>query len=641
MNRRQNELLRLLLVENNKAYFSQELAKLLGCSERTIRNDLTTITSELEGSADIIRKPGAGIRIEVNDAERQRLLEGLFQVETGGEEELTMNIAYELLMSKKPVTLKILTEHYFISRQEVKSEIDKINEWLSYFGLSIVSKQKIGFLLDGSELTKRNALAHLPQLYSLHAEEDPSITRLFPSFEVEAVKKALSKLPELYADNALERLLVHMLIMTKRTKLGNTIRLTDLEKETVKERQEYQYAINVLEELEPVFNLRYPDEEKLYFAWHLMSSKRRTPLEEDRLKTSQLVEMLTDKMTGLTSVNFRNDEVLYQGLSTHLQSVIHRIAYGLTVMNPLLKEIKRMYPYLVGMVILALEEIRAKYDIIVPEEEAAYIVLHFQAALERQQRVSHAKKKAIVVCHMGIGMSRLLQARLEQTESDLDIVDCIAKSDLNAYLETEKIDMIISTVEIETDHIPSVVVSPLLDEKDKERVSKLVTIVKSDGALPSGESALQHFIDENSIFVNVDLEHPYEVIEMLANQLHDRGLVRREYAHTALLRERTSGTAIGSGVAIPHGNPAGILKSGIAVALLKRPLEWDGEWVSIVFLLAVAGEKEGLMKQLFRELSEVSEKPALVKRLTDKEIKESADFIKRLQYNSIFPDERQ
>lgn len=638
MNRRQNELLRLLLTESHKVFYSQELAEMLGCSERTIRNDLTLIASELVETANIIRKPGAGIRIEVTEKERLRLIEGLFQVETGGEEEITMNIAYDLLMSNKPITLKKLTEHYFISRQEVKNEIDRINEWLSYFGLSIKSKQKIGFVLQGSELTKRNALAHLPQLYSLHAEEDPSITRLFPSFEVQAVKNALVKMPEIYADNALERLLVHVLIMTKRTKLGNSIQLTEIEKEAVIKRQEYKHAKEVLHELEPVFNLRYSDDEKRYFAWHLLSSKRRMPHKEDQYKTAQVVNMLTVKMSELTSVNFRDDDMLQQGLSTHLQSVIHRIAYGLTVMNPLLKEIKKMYPYLVGMVILALEDLREEYDIVVPEEEAAYIVLHFQAALERRQRVSYEKKKAIVVCHMGIGMSRLLQARLAQVESDLEIVGCISYSNLAAYVETEKVDLIISTVEIEFKHIPSVVVSPLLDDKDKERIRKLIRSGKSDGTMAPGESALEHYVDEASVFVKVELDHRYEVIEMLANQLHDQGFVEKQYAHTALLRERKSSTAIGSGVAIPHGNPAGILKSGIAVAILKHPLNWDGEWVSIVFLLAVAGEKEELMKQLFKELSAISEKPALVQHLTDKAINNGADLLKRLQLNAVFPD---
>ncbi|OXS79125.1 BglG family transcription antiterminator [Domibacillus enclensis] len=629
MNERQKELLQILLQELEGPFLVNALAEKLGCSEKTIRNDLKTITDYLSenSTALLVRKPGSGVYIETEEEERRRLSSLFFHVETVSEQERSMEIAYTLLMAKEAVTIQSMADRYYVSRTQIKRDIDCINEWLSSFGLSIESRQRVGFILEGSELKKRSALAHLPQLLGTGDLGEHSITNLFPDYEVKAVKKALSALDESFTDDTLDRLLVHILIMMRRTKLKCPIQVTEQEREAVLERTEFEQANKLLSEIGPLFLLRFPDDEVIYFAWHLMSGKRRRLSEENSLATASVMLELVSKMSSLTGVNFRQDETLQEGLSVHLQSVIHRVSYGLTMTNPLLTEIKRMYPHLFGLIILALEEIRESFGLMIPEEESAYLLLHFQAALERRQRIGDEKKKTIVVCHMGIGMSQLLRTRLEQHINHLDVVDCIAKANLADYLLSEKVDLIISTVEVEAE-IPVVVVSPLFDEQDKEKVREVVKEINEEGALPSGSSALLHFINEPSIFLGVKLDHRYEVIEKLANALYNQGFVEKEYAHSALLRERMSGTAIGSGIAIPHGNPNDIKRSGIAVAVLDKPIDWENEWVSVVFLMAVSGEKDGVMKQLFQELSLISEKPFLVKQLA--ESVDQSSFLKRL-----------
>ena len=96
----------------------------------------------------------------------------------------------------------------------------------------------------------------------------------------------------------------------------------------------------------------------------------------------------------------------------------------------------------------------------------------------------------------------------------------------------------------------------------------------------------------------------------------NQGFVKKEFIHSAVLRERTSATSIGSSIAIPHGNPSGILRSRIAVAVLKKPIEWGAEKVSLVFLLAVVDEDPQVIKRLFNELSFLSEQDELVSELT-------------------------
>lgn len=60
MNKRQQEILQFLLSESNEYLLVQELADRIGCSEKTIRNDLKVIEEYVEKHSDalLIRRPG-------------------------------------------------------------------------------------------------------------------------------------------------------------------------------------------------------------------------------------------------------------------------------------------------------------------------------------------------------------------------------------------------------------------------------------------------------------------------------------------------------------------------------------------------------------------------------------------------------
>ncbi|HAS00604.1 MAG TPA: hypothetical protein DCR67_01820, partial [Brevibacillus sp.] len=51
------------------------------------------------------------------------------------------------------------------------------------------------------------------------------------------------------------------------------------------------------------------------------------------------------------------------------------------------------------------------------------------------------------------------------------------------------------------------------------------------------------------------------------------------------------------------------------IATLKEPIEWGSEKVSLVFMLAVKNDDQEDTRQLFRELSFISEQPAFIQML--------------------------
>ncbi|UTR16801.1 BglG family transcription antiterminator [Salipaludibacillus sp. LMS25] len=625
MNQRQNELLKLLLMKEGGTCQIKELAEQVGCAEKTVRNDLDRLASYLREhyEASLIRKPGLGIDILISKSERVKLLNDLLSNEPKRQDERVLEMAYDVLTSEKPKTLQAWADRYYVSKAAIKSDLVTITSWLQKFHLKLVSKQRLGHVVEGAELHKRNALARLPELIP-NASQSNGILDLFMPYEITLVRQALEAMQRAaslrFADGVLESLEVHTLIMIKRTRQQATVFVQESEKSAVYAYKEYDYARAFFRQLESSFRLSFPEEELVYFTWHLISSKR---LDDDLTNNlhfnddvSDTVQALIKKMSQLTLTPFEDDEILANGLALHMHSVISRIKFGFPITNPLLQQIKQMYPYMFNMVILTFEELKTTYKLDIPEHEAAYIVLHFQAAIERMAGKRDAKKKVLIVCHMGVGMSHLLEAKLAQHYDTLDVVACVGQASMWEFLKQHEVDFIISTVPIDIPLVDHIVISPLFNQQDKLALTQFIEKLKKAPEDVPDHHVIIRSTAEDLVFFNVTKDHRYQVVEMLATALCNKGYVHRDFIHSAVNREQKSATGVGGGIAIPHGDPALIHTSALAIAISKKPMAWGNEDVSLVFMLALAKENQQTHRAIIANIASLSEAPLVVHKLT-------------------------
>lgn len=632
INTRQKELLRMLLSDTGRYFVVRDMALHLNCSEKTIRNDFEAIDAFLQqyGNAKLLRKPGIGVNLDIEEHEQARLFDQLFQSAPNAGYEQDDNriaaVAYELLMNAKPATLQELADKYYVNRSVIKRDLNSLQPWLEKRGLAIVSKQRVGIMIEGTEMDKRAALSKVSQLIGTTTND--FIKKKFEAYEVDAVTRELKQLEENesfhFTDEAFDNLLIHTLLMIRRTKLRQPISFADQEKEFIQKQKEYRWTMDFTKGLERIFSVHFSGDELAYLTAHLLGAKirSRSPAEtanmsEHRLKitaeVTELVQSLIRKMSSLTFMNFEQDATLREGLGIHLSSTIHRLNYGLDVTNPLLHDIKKMYPYMFSMVIYAANELKISYHFTIPEDEIAYLTLHFQAAVERSNKQPKSMKHIVTVCHMGTGMSQILRTKLERKFSGIQVLDSLGRADLPLYLEHNPVDFIVSTVPLGNIKLPHIVVSPLLEAAD---VKKLTSFLERLEEQPEASASfLQMYTKPALIFTQVEVTHRFEIIEQLANSLYAQGFVAQDYAHQALLRERASSTTIGGGIAIPHGDPKLVKISQIAIATLKEPLEWEQEKVSLVFMLALRNQEQKNTKKLFQRLSLLSEQPAIVEQL--------------------------
>ena len=102
------------------------------------------------------------------------------------------------------------------------------------------------------------------------------------------------------------------------------------------------------------------------------------------------------------------------------------------------------------------------------------------------------------------------------------------------------------------------------------------------------------------------------------------GLEEREIFDTLLQRERLGSTALGQGVAVPHGKMSGLSKIVGMFARLEKPIDFDaadGDPVDIVvLLLAPEGAGADHLKALARISRLLRDRPAVQKLQTSKDV---------------------
>lgn len=85
-----------------------------------------------------------------------------------------------------------------------------------------------------------------------------------------------------------------------------------------------------------------------------------------------------------------------------------------------------------------------------------------------------------------------------------------------------------------------------------------------------------------------------------------KGLKRQEVFDSLFERERLGSTALGSGVAIPHGRIKSLKEATGAFYRLKEPLEFDspdGQPVNLCFILLVPQDANEMHLQILGELA--------------------------------------
>jgi PTS system galactitol-specific IIA component len=152
--------------------------------------------------------------------------------------------------------------------------------------------------------------------------------------------------------------------------------------------------------------------------------------------------------------------------------------------------------------------------------------------------------------------------------------------------------------------------------------------------------SLSKYLNESAISLNLEAETSTDVICHLGQKLMNAGLVKDSFIDAAITREISFPTGLKLAgeihVAIPHTDIVHVIKSGVAMAVLKRPVVFqnmempsDQVIVSIVFLLAL--DQPHAQIEMLQEIAKVLQDQEIMQRLM--RAKDSKDVLEVFSAN--------
>lgn len=105
---------------------------------------------------------------------------------------------------------------------------------------------------------------------------------------------------------------------------------------------------------------------------------------------------------------------------------------------------------------------------------------------------------------------------------------------------------------------------------------------------------LSTLISESMTVLNATVANRTDAINQVGALLRDNGVVDQAYVDSMHERENQTTTAMGAGLAIPHGLHAarhGVQRTALAIVRAAKPFDWDGQQVDTIIGIASKGDE--------------------------------------------------
>ena len=366
-------------------------------------------------------------------------------------------------------------------------------------------------------------------------------------------------------------------------------------------------------------------------------------VEKDNSIGINLVEDLLIRFEYLSGIYFENRELVKKQIHQHFRPAHYRLLFNIPIVNPLLERIKKEYEELFIIVKEAMKYYETQFMYFVPEDEIAFLVIHFASLIQKYQGDANKKIKVAVTCPNGIGSSMILYTQLKEIFPEFDFLSPTTHMDLKLLFS--EVDIIFSTTRHNQLLPPGktfFIVNPVMNLTEKSRLKKEVysvlgkttnrlldlnqvmsivqkhvdtktsknieknlnqvvfdceTDIKKNSTL---KPFLHEIIQDDFIKLNVDASDRFEAVRIAAHPLFEAGVITEDYIEKMLisLEQGTEYMVISKHIAMPHGKiEDGSLKLGIGITTLSTPIEFGNKQndpVKYIFTLSAIDKKSHL-----------------------------------------------
>ncbi len=632
---REKEIIEMLIKYHGQYVTIYDIAQHLAVSSRTIHRELKSIESFINTfNIKLERVTKKGIQLDADEHAVTSLKNVLSQQNTIdlSQEEQKVIILYALIQAKEPIKQYGLAHEIGVSTQTLTKLLDELDIEHEQYQLKLQKKRGEGIHLSGAESKKRELLSQLmvnnlnsTSVYSVIEnhfvyqsinQSQLAMVDMDKIFQVERIlMDHLDQLPYSLTESSYLTLTVHIVLSIDRMLNGEYVALNNDIYNNVKDSFEHKVAAALALHLEHIYGVQFNQAEVTFITIHLRGAKRKESVEvfKDN-KDEARIDQLIHSVAKYSQQDFKDWDTLSEGLKLHLIPAINRLNANIETYNPLTEMIKHKYPRLFESVHRGLSHIWPDFNF--PDSEIAFIVLHFGGAIQNQGSPFYS---VLVVCSSGIGTSRLLATRLQQTFSEIQKTTQASVGDLNE-LDSTQFDAIITTVDLDIT-TPYITVNPLLPDSDINHVAAFLNMQKdvqpSDTLdythqnIPDPEAKLSYIrkglelIDSVYIdYISVSNWTNYLTETLLSHQIITDG---QSFAELIKHHMDTQGFVLEPyPIAIPHLKNEIIQQPFILITILNEPITLksnQNDDLSVNYLLNMFVPHDDTMSQLVSDIS--------------------------------------
>ncbi|MGG3985355.1 BglG family transcription antiterminator [Heyndrickxia faecalis] len=453
----------------------ETVGQLLSKKEEEIRKMIERINSVLpEGSIKIrdnkILVSGAGIE---ESFDMLTLQEKSFLQEY--EVELRRNlIMYRLLTHHDPSSLQQLSEQFFVSRNTAFTDIKKIKELFRHDPIQLSYSRKGGYQFKGPEMIIRNKLIQITRdlIKTVYGKTKMITFHLLSETDIHLMREKLEEIEHnieiQLTDEQVNELPYILCAILARAKNHPIEWSFQMHRYDIRNTKEYPVIRDAFQDY-PF--LKEPD--LIYLTLQILSSNmiesafRLSDSDEISLAVDRFVDRLKSKL----AIGFIKESDLKEKILLHIQPAIFRNLLGFQINNPLKTKFIKDHGFIYQVVSESVAPFENLIGHALSPEERVYLSMIVLGWMYQTKENAKSIFKAVVLCHNGTSISKLLLENLKEMFPDFEFIGAYSFRQFES--RPIEVDFIFTTIPYKS-KATTIVVPPFLEQESRQQLKKLV-----------------------------------------------------------------------------------------------------------------------------------------------------------------------
>lgn len=653
MRKRSTEILEKLILSNSKSMEVKKLITTYRISLKTLRTDVNEINDFLLEAKMSPTKLNEKEKLILLEKDIMKIQDRLNHMDTYSykmsREERQIYIIAELLMSQDYITMQNLAKKLNVSRNTILNDFETVKDYCLAFNVNVLMKSSKGIKIECDQKDRNNLLMQI-----FHDLEDDYMEKSF--FHQLIQRKLGMKIPlEMIKEDWREYMeQQHMLVSDRVFSYVSIYLFVILNRKINKKRRTVEKLTgdtasdNLLNWFADKYEVRINKNDVKDFGRYMKQHDFNISSEQKEINDVELYGIIVYflQMVGEDiECSLQSDTVLIESLLEHIRTLKNWEDYDfempLSDELPIPKEI--------------LEKTIEKNSIILErylgypltKEMKESIMIHICAAFVRSLEYLNLLE-VLIVCPGSMATGKYLEAQVKNY-FDFRVAAVIPSRDVEEFLKSNKIDFVISTVNVRSESVPCVKVQAQLTMNDINAIQNIAFLLgrkenksenesryveqnfldvmktfleKLDASKrdeffdevyslmetkiqSTGKSILAQMLDPSKIMIKQEKITWEQGILQAADILEKKGCVGSDYGKKAVenVKEYGDYIIISKGIALAHAGKkeAHVYKDGLSLVMCPEGIEFtEGNIVYLVFCFAVAEEKDYL--KLFQEI---------------------------------------